>query len=331
MTVPVVAFFNNIGGVGKTTFVYHIAWMLNELGRSVAVLDLDPQANLTASFVDERRIEELWFGAPRRTVYGAVAPLFEGSGDLADPHVEEIESGLGLVPGDVLLSGAEQDLSDAWASSLSGDVRAFQMTTAFSIVAQRAAAQMDAEIVLMDAGPNLGAINRAASVASDHVVLPLRPDLYSLQGLRNLGPTLRRWRRDWTDRAAGAPCSDLYLSSGRMRARGYAVLRHGLRVDRAVGPYDRWLRQIPTEYRSSVLDEPVDEAPIVAEDEYCLGLIKYYYSLASLAQEARKPIFLLSSAEGAIGSYQPAVQDAYGHFESLTRRLLSVLDLEVPA
>src|SRR5918999_2574064 len=63
MTVPVVAFFNNIGGVGKTTLVYHVAWMLNELGRSVTVLDLDPQANLTASFVDERRVERLWSGA----------------------------------------------------------------------------------------------------------------------------------------------------------------------------------------------------------------------------------------------------------------------------
>jgi chromosome partitioning protein len=221
MTVPVVAFFNNLGGVGKTTFVYHITWMLNELGRSVTVLDLDPQANLTASFVDDRRVEELWSGAPRRTVYGALAPLFEGEGGIADPHVEEIESGLGLVPGDLLLSGTEQDLSFAWAGSLSEEIRAFRVTTAFSIVAQRAAAQMDAEIVLIDVEPNLGAINRAAMVASDHIVLPLRPDRYSLQGLQNLGPTLRRWREEWADRAARVPRPDLYVPGGQMRARGY--------------------------------------------------------------------------------------------------------------
>jgi len=60
MTPPVLAFFNNKGGVGKTMLAYHVAWMLNELGKSVVVLDLDPQANLTASFLDDERVERLW-------------------------------------------------------------------------------------------------------------------------------------------------------------------------------------------------------------------------------------------------------------------------------
>jgi chromosome partitioning protein len=331
MTVPVVAFFNNKGGVGKTTLVYHVAWMLHELGKSIAVLDLDPQANLTASFVDERRVEQLWSGPSRRTIYGALAPLFEGEGGITDPYVEEIVSDLYLVPGDLLLSGAEQDLSFTWAGSLGGDVRAFRVTTAFSTVAQRAAAQTEAEIVLIDVGPNLGAINRAAMVASDHVVVPLAPDLYSLQGLQNLGPTLRNWRRDWADRADRAPRPDLHVPGGRMRPRGYVVLQHGTRVDRVVGAYDRWLRQMPTEYRRSVLDEPAEGAPVAAQDEHCLGLIKHYHSLAPLAQEARKPIFLLRSADGAIGAHQRAVHEADSHFESLTRRLLTAIDLEVGA
>jgi cellulose biosynthesis protein BcsQ len=103
------------------------------------------------------------------------------------------------VPGDVLLSGTEQELSLAWAASLGGGNsanRAFAVTTAFSTLARRAAAQTDARIVLVGVGPNLGAINRAVMIASDHVVIPLAPDLYSLRGLRNLGPTLADWRRD---------------------------------------------------------------------------------------------------------------------------------------
>jgi hypothetical protein len=112
-------------------------------------------------------------------------------GGIANPHVEEIAPNLGLLPGDVLLSGTEQELSLAWATSLGGGIsaiRAFGVTTAFSTLVQRAAAQTDARIVLVDVGPNLGAINRAVMIASDHVVIPLAPDLYSLQGLRNLGP-----------------------------------------------------------------------------------------------------------------------------------------------
>jgi cellulose biosynthesis protein BcsQ len=305
--------------------------MLRELGRSVVVLDLDPQANLTASFLDDDRVERLWNGPERCSVYGALAPLFEGEGALGDPYVEEIEPGLGLVPGDLLLSGAEQELSFAWASSLDGQIRAFRVITAFATLAQRAAAQADAEIVLVDVGPNLGAINRAAMVASDNVVVPLAPDLYSLQGLRSLGPTLRDWRQGWTDRVERSPRADLELPSGRMLPRGYVVLQHGTRVDRVVGAYDRWLRQVPAQYRLSVLNQRGDQAPLAAADEHCLGLIKHYHSLASLGEEARKPIFLLRSADGAIGAHQRAVHEAYGHFEALTRRLLGVVNLELAA
>jgi chromosome partitioning protein len=325
MSRPVLAFFNNKGGVGKTMLAYHVAWMLNELGKSVVVLDLDPQANLTASFLDDDRVEQLWTGVARRSVYGALAPLFEGEGGISDPHVEEIAPYLGLVPGDLLLSGAEQELSFAWASSLDRQVRAFRVTTAFATIAQRAAEQAYAEIVLIDVGPNLGAINRAVMVASDHVVVPLRPDLYSLQGLRNLGPTLNEWRQGWSDRIQRAPRADMELPSGGMQPRGYVVLQHGTRVDRVVGAYDRWLRRVPAEYRRSVLGEPDGQAPLAADDDHCLGLIKHYHSLAPLGQEARKPVFLLRSADGAIGAHQQAVRDAYSHFRDLTLRLLAVV------
>lgn len=50
MSVPIIAFFNNKGGVGKTTLVYHLAWMFADLGVKVLAVDLDPQANLTAAF-----------------------------------------------------------------------------------------------------------------------------------------------------------------------------------------------------------------------------------------------------------------------------------------
>jgi chromosome partitioning protein len=330
MTRPVLTFFNNKGGVGKTTLVFHVAWMMKELGRRVVALDLDPQANLTSSFLDDERVEQLWSSSERRSVYGALAPLYEGEGGLGQPFVEEITDGLSIVPGDLLLSGAEQELSSAWPESLDGQRRAFRVLTAFAVIAQRAAEQTDAEIILVDVGPNLGAINRAAMIASDNVVVPLAPDLYSLQGLRNLGPTLKAWRRGWTDRLDRSPSGlDFVLPHGEMRPRGYVVLQHGTRVDRVVGAYDRWLRQVPAEYRRSVLGVPVDNAPLAADDEYCLGLIKHYHSLAPMAQEARKPLFLLRSADGAIGAHQKSVHDAYGYFEALAIRLLEAIGLDL--
>lgn len=51
-------------------------------------------------------------------------------------------------------------------------------------LAQMAAKQVSADIILLDVGPNLGAINRSALIASDYVAIPLGADLFSLQGLQ---------------------------------------------------------------------------------------------------------------------------------------------------
>ena len=51
-----IAFFNNKGAVGKTTLVYHLAWMFADMGHAVVAADLDPQSNLTSMFLDEERL-----------------------------------------------------------------------------------------------------------------------------------------------------------------------------------------------------------------------------------------------------------------------------------
>ncbi len=61
----------------------------------------------------------------------------------------------------------------------------------------------------------------------------------------------------------------------------------------------------------------VGGAPAIAQDRYCLATLKNYNSLMPLAQEARKPIFFLKSADGAIGSHANAVSSAYRDFETL--------------
>ncbi len=324
--IPVVAFFNNKGGVGKTTLVYHMAWMMAELGISVLAVDLDPQANLTSVLLDETRVEQLWEGGERQSVYGALAPLLEGEGGVAAPHVEEVSSNLRLVPGDLLLSGAEQELSAQWSRVLDGERRAFRVESAFAQVIRFAVEATGASIVLVDVGPNLGAVNRAAMVASDRVVVPLAPDLYSLQGLRNLGPALVRWRAEWNERKLKVPQPTDWIPGGEMQPIGYVVLQHSVRMDRAVGAYDRWMRRVPSEYRTSVLQQGATEAS-AADDPECLGLVKHYHSLIPMAQEARKPVFLLRSADGAIGAHQQAVQAAYRNFQDLATRILERIEL----
>lgn len=239
-----VAFFNNQGGVGKTSLVYHLAWMFAEQGMPVLAVDLDPQANLTAMFLDEERLEEIWPESEEHpaTVYGAVRPILRGIGDIAAPPVEQIIPHLGLLAGDLGLSGFEDKLSTAWPNCHNSDESAFRIMTAFHRLMKEMAGDW-AELVLIDVGPNLGAINRSALIASDHVCLPLAPDLYSLQGLRNLGPALVRWRTTWRDLKDKTP-KNLSLPAGSMRPAGYVLMQHGMRDHRPVKAYQRWMDKI---------------------------------------------------------------------------------------
>jgi chromosome partitioning protein len=317
LTVPAIAFFNNKGGVGKTSLVYHVAWMLAERGTRVVAVDLDPQANLSAAFLEEERLEELWSDERQMpTIYGAVRPIKRGVGDIFDPLLELATDRLALIPGDMALSELEDDLSQVWPRCLDRDERAFRVISAFWRVIQRGAELHHATVVLVDLGPNLGAINRAALIASDHVVIPLGPDIFSLQGLRNLGPTLRAWRQGWRERLERIPARDLRLPPGAMAPLGYVVMAHSVRQDRPVKAYDKWIARIPETYRQFMLDE-LSDAPTVTHDAHCLALLKHYRSLMPMAQEARKPLFALKPADGALGAHVSAVREAYKDFKRL--------------
>jgi cellulose biosynthesis protein BcsQ len=330
--VKTVVFFNNKGGVGKTTLVYHLAWMFADLGLPTLAADLDPQANLTAMFLTEDRLEELWpEGEHPQTVLGAVSPILRGLGDVASAHVEQIQLGLGLIVGDLGLSRFEARLSSAWPECMSRDEAAFRIESAFHRVMLTAARAREAEIVLIDVGPNLGAINRAALIAANSVVFPLASDLFSLQGLRNLGPTLREWRDEWQDRLGRRPPgSNLDLPAAEMRPAGYIVMQHAVRVDRPVKAYQKWMDRIPSVYRQEMLADGSVPMPADGQDPCCLASLKHYRSLMPMAQEALKPMFHLKAADGALGGHTYAVQECYSDFERLARTIAGNCGVSLP-
>lgn len=316
-----IAFFHNKGGVGETTLVYHLAWMFADRGIPTLAVDLDPQANLTAMFLKESRIEDIWpDGHHRDTVYGSISPILRGIGDISKPHTEYISENLYLVPGDLALSSFEDKLSDAWPRCHNTDEAAFRIISAFYRLIRTAAEQHDSQLVLINVGPNLGAINRSSMIAVDQVILPLAPDLFSLQGLKNLGPTLREWRSIWHELLKKAPKNnDLPLPEGKITPIGYVVLQHGIRDNRPVLAYMKWMKRIPAVFRESVLGESPENAPTVDDDQYNLSVLKHYRSLMPMAMEARKPMFFLRPNDGAIGSHMEAVNSCYNDFLKLAK------------
>lgn len=322
--VKTIAFFNNKGGVGKTSLVYHLAWMYADHGLKVLVADLDPQANLTSMFLDEDRLVSLWSddGGPR-TIRDCLRPLMSHQGDILEPIVERLQPTLGLIPGHLGLSRFEDLLSENWLRCLEGQEAAFRAMTAFHRIILSGARQMDADLVLVDVGPNLGAINRAALIAVEQVVIPLAPDLCALPALRDLGLTLRAWRQDWKTCVEALPAEvTIERPSGEMQPAGYVVTQRSARASRIVGAPPAWNEQVSQVYRESVLGEscPSDPTP-PGDDPYRLALLQHYRSLMPMAMEAHKPMFFLKQADGAIGSHIDAVRACYQDFEALARRI----------
>jgi len=317
-----IALFNSKGGVGKTTLAYHLAHILARLGRKVLAADLDPQANLTSAFFDEDRLERFWENGGEGTVLGAVSPILRDLGDIRIPDAQEVAEGLWVLPGDLGLSRFEDKLSEAWRHGYDGTEAALQVTTSFHRMLRGVTDTVGAELAVVDVGPNLGAINRAALLAADDLLVPLAADLFSLQGLRNLGPTIRAWRRTWQQTVLPKAPEALDVPTGAMRPIGYVVLQHAVRLDRPVKAYERWLRRIPTEFHRSVLGES-DLPDETGPDPYRLANLRNYRSLMPLAQDARKPMFDLRPADGALGSMGRLVQTSYREFEQLANTVLS--------
>ena len=101
-----------------------------------------------------------------------------------------------------------------------------------------------------------------------------------------------------------------------MQPLGYVVRAHGVRLDRPVQAYQRWMDAIPQQFHRLVLDEP-NSAPLLEDDPYCLAKLKHYHSLMPMAQQARKPVFALKPADGAFGGHAQAALRAHGDFRVL--------------
>ena len=188
------------------------------------------------------------------------------------------------------------------------------------------------DLIVCDLGPSLGALNRAALVAADFVVIPMGPDLFSLYGLRNLGPVLKSWRKQWKARhrnfKENHSGSKFDLPSGEMQPLGYIVNRHSVLRKEPVKAFRNWIGRIPNAYREFVREEcPVADLD-ARNDPHCLAQLKDYRSLAAMAQEHHKPMFSLTVADGAIGAHQAAVRQCREDFEGLALEILRRTPLE---
>jgi chromosome partitioning protein len=170
----VIALTNQKGGVGKTTTAINLGTALAAVGRTVLLIDLDPQGNASTGLGIGPR-------ARRHTSYDVLT----GAADIAAATLATSVPNLYLLPADADLSGIDIELVEE------AD-RAQRLRNALNAEALDA---LGLDYVLIDCPPALSLLTVNALVAANSVMVPLQCEFFALEGLSQLLDTIERVKR----------------------------------------------------------------------------------------------------------------------------------------
>lgn len=343
MPAQIISLFNHKGGVSKTTTAFNLAWMLARKGHRVVLVDADPQCNLTGliqglnaewplediSDSDEdpeseeysqvqNANEDFWTENFHRTLYGALKPAFESEPRMMTA-VEclpvEGREGLFLLPGHLQLGEYEVTLSVA--QELSGSLVALRnLPGAIHFLLTETAEALEADYVVVDLSPSLGALNQNIVCTSDLLIVPTTPDYFSIMALRSLLRILPRWMR-WASSAssneilseAAYPFPKPTLKFGGAVIQRYRLYRSPTAANQygtPTGPFRAWIQKVADALENEFMPALSRAELTFPEKTYeaagiphtgVIAQIQEFNSLLPKSQEHRVPVYELTDEQ----------------------------------
>ncbi|MDH5560702.1 MAG: AAA family ATPase [Deltaproteobacteria bacterium] len=174
----IISVSNQKGGVGKTTTCINLAASLSIMGKSVLLIDFDPQGNSTSGLGFQP-------GESKRNIYSALI----GETKIQDQIQPTIINKLKLVPTNVDLSGAEIELVDA-------PERESMLKRAIEPIKD------DYDYIFIDCPPSLSLLTINALVSSDSILIPLQCEYYAMEGMTQLLITIKLVKESYNENLA---------------------------------------------------------------------------------------------------------------------------------
>lgn len=305
-----IALFNHKGGVSKTTTTFNLGWKLAEKGKSVLLVDADPQCNLTGlvmGFQQQGDFDAFYQSEPTRNLKGGVAPAFESRPvpiEAVPPVPVQGRNGLFLLPGHIALS--EYEVTLGIAQELSASIQTLQnLPGAIPFLLQATANTVAADYVLIDMNPSLSSINQNLLMTSDYFLVPTSPDYFSVMAINSLAVVLPRWQA-WANAASSSPAlkDAAYAFPATVpHFLGVVIQNFRPRQGRPAAAFAKWVDALKEAIRVTLAPTLRGAGMMLSSDAYnaagldeslCLAIIPDFNSLIAASQRKRTPVFALT-------------------------------------
>jgi cellulose biosynthesis protein BcsQ len=342
--VKSICFFNNKGGVGKTTLTCNMAFTFaKDFHKKVLVVDCDPQCNATILMLGEERSMPLYWNdidpsnpLESSTLIEALRPLEFGDSSICT-SLSVVDNGdnrfcVDLLPGHPRVSIIEERLAQAWRDASGGEIEGLRRTNWAKLLCDHFSADYD--LIIFDLGPSLGSLNRSCLIGTDYFVTPMGADIFSMIGLRNISEWLEQWIDSYTQSLAA--CDKKYSGAiDHFGLRRNLPIQHGFAgytVQAYIAKYTSGERRPTRAFERIISSFPSEIENNLAKYRRegvtsCLSEIPNMYSLVPLAQAVSAPIGGLNTADGLVGTHFSQAKKYQHILHGTASRILHNIDL----
>ena len=239
----IVSFSNQKGGVGKTTSCVNIAAQIAKKGKSVLMIDMDPQGNATSGL-----------GLPKAKIKKTIYDVIIGQCDISDAIIKTKFKNLSAVPANIDLAGAELELYDMEEDENFAKLAVDSVKDKY-------------DYIFIDCPPSLGMLTVKALSVSDGVVIPMQCEFYSLEGMTQLFNTVKKIKQMYNhDLQIVGILLTMYNSRLTLTNQVVAELKKY---------YAEKLFKVPISRTVRIAEAPGYGEPICYHDPYGKGSLEY--------------------------------------------------------
>ena len=330
----------------------------NLTGLSMGLMPADFSAGEVEELADEEveaasaefektqvRASEFWQTVSERNIHNALRPAFFSEPkplEAVDCIPIERCPGLFLLPGSLNFADYESDLS--LAQSLRGVFGSQRnLPGAIHALLKLTAEKMEADYVIVDVSPSLGAINQNIVTISDEVIIPCAPDYFSVMALNSLAGVLSKWLQ-WAREAYESKelsMAPYPFPKPRLKFAGVIISRYVVYKKQPAGAFSLWIKKVAEtcqndlvpglrEYGLTYSDSEYRDS--FGRDDYVAALIREFNSLRPRSQENQIPVFALEREHlrgiGGQSLYNTEIQikDLDNQYERFADSIIALTD-----